>query len=177
MRIEQKALTFIHVHWRLNQIKEVDKVRIWDPFSEMEQTMRELQPVLENLLLGGGTSTRPVAFLPGKAARAYPRINVNEDQENVYVEAVAPGISAEALQITVVGNTLTISGEKPGPGGMPVEAFYANERAAGKFVRTIEVPVEVDSNRTEALYANGVLTITLPKAEKVKPKQIQVSVN
>ena len=118
-----------------------------------------------------------VAFLPGRAARAYPLVNVGEDRDNVYVEALAPGIDPQALNLTIVRNTLTISGEKIGPRDVPAEAYHRSERAAGKFLRTIELPTEVDSNRVQARYANGLLMVTLPKAETAKPKQIQIEVS
>ena len=74
-------------------------------------------------------------------------------------------------------NRLTLSGEKSRtPGEIKPEAFHRNERASGKFVRTIDLPVEVDEARIQAEYKNGLLMITLPKAEKARPKQINVRV-
>ena len=153
-------------------------MRMFDPFREMEALRREIDRAFGNVSPGaapGGAGT--VAFLPGRAARAYPLINLSEDRDNVYVEALAPGIDPQALNVTVVGNTLTLSGEKSGLRDIAAEAYHRNERAAGRFVRTVDLPVEVDSDKVQAQYTNGLLTITLPKAEAAKPQQIQVTVS
>jgi HSP20 family protein len=117
------------------------------------------------------------AFLPGRAARRYPLINFAEDKEAVYVEALAPGVDPSTLDVHVLRNILTISGEKRRvPADVKPEAFHRSERATGKFVRNIELPVEVDEHNVQANYSNGVVTVTLPKTEKARPKQITVQI-
>jgi HSP20 family protein len=72
---------------------------------------------------------------------------------------------------------LTLSGEKRRVAGdIKADAFHREERAAGKFVRSIELPTDVDDNKVKAEYKNGLLLISLPKSEKAKPKQISVQV-
>jgi HSP20 family protein len=91
---------------------------------------------------------------------------------------VAPGIDPESLNLTVVRNDLTISGEKKRlPSEIKPEMFHREERATGKFVRTITLPVEIDDNKISAEYKNGLILITMPKSEKAKPRQIQVQVS
>jgi HSP20 family protein len=81
------------------------------------------------------------------------------------------------MNVTALQNRLTISGEKSKVAeDIKPEAFHRNERASGKFVRTIDLPVEIDEARIQAEYKNGLLVVTLPKAEKAKPKQINVKV-
>ena len=142
----------------------------WNPFQEMEVLRREIDRIFDSF----GPRTRPVfrtAFLPGRAAREY------EDKEAVYVEALAPGVDPASLNLTTTRNTLTLSGEKQGlPGEVKSEMLHRNERAAGKFLRSIELPVEVDENKVKADYKNGLLVVTLPKAEKAKARQISVQV-
>jgi HSP20 family protein len=152
-------------------------MRAWEPFRELEALRREIDRTFNSYLPGTSTNGAQVSFLPGRAARRYPLVNVGEDQDRVYVEALAPGIDPDAINLTVVRNTLTISGEKRAPAVGAPESFHRNERAAGKFVRTVDLPVEVDSDKVSARYRNGLLTVTLPKAEAAKPKQIQVTVN
>jgi len=95
----------------------------------------------------------------------------------VYVEALAPGADPQSFNISVVGDTLTLSGEKRRAAGeVKPEAFHREERAAGKFVRNIELPVEIDESKVKAEYKNGLLLITAPKSEKAKPRQISVQV-
>ncbi len=151
------------------------RTRGWDPYQEMEALLREYERVRSSNP-GGSTRGSDAAFLPGRAARQYPLINLSEDHDNVYVEALAPGIDPENINLTVVRNTLTIAGEKLSHAGIAPEAVHRSERATGKFIRNVELPVDVDSNKVSARYADGLLTITLPKAEAAKPRQIQVAV-
>jgi HSP20 family protein len=148
----------------------------WDPFYGMEALRREIDRAFED----SGFRAEPVsrvAFLPGRAARRYPLINLSEDKDTIYVEALAPGVGPDSLNLTVVRNVMTISGEKGTiPKEVKPEDFHRSERAAGKFVRNIQLPMEVDESRMKAEYKNGLLVVSLPKAEKAKPKQITVEV-
>jgi len=150
----------------------------WDPFREMESLRREIDRALENL--GAGRWSSPFSrfsFLPGRSARAYPLLNVSDDEENVYIEALAPGINPDTLKITVVRDQLTIAGEKMTmTENVKPESYHRNERAAGKFMRTISLPFAVNDEKIKAEYKEGLLWITLPKAEEAKPKQIAINV-
>ena len=149
----------------------------WNPWQTLEALRREIDRVFDE----SGSRTAPfsrAAFLPGRAARRYPLINLYEDKDAVYVEALAPGVDPSTLNLNVQGNTLSISGEKRRVAGdVQPEAFHRSERATGNFVRHIELPIEVDENKVQADYKHGLLNITLPKAEKAKPKQIAVQVS
>ena len=146
-----------------------------NPFAEMDALRREIDRVFEGY---GGRGQRPFryAFLPGSAARAYPLMNVSEDAEAVYVEALAPGVDPETLDVSLERNVLTISGEKKSLRGVNPDAYHRSERATGRFVRTLRLDSEVDDGKIGAEYANGLLLITLPKAETAKPRQITVTV-
>jgi HSP20 family protein len=69
---------------------------------------------------------------------------------------------------------LTISGEKKSPEGVKPEAYHRSERSAGRFLRTLELPTDIDSEKVKATYTDGILTVTLPRPEAAKPKRIQV---
>ena len=144
------------------------------------QTLDTLRREIDRVFNETDSRSEPffrTAFLPGRAARRYPLINLYEDKEAVYVEALAPGVDADTLSLSVVGNTLSIAGEKRRVAGdVKPEAFHRSERATGKFVRHIELPVAVDEDKVQADYKHGLLTVTLPKTEKAKPKQIAVQV-
>jgi HSP20 family protein len=104
-------------------------------------------------------------------------VNVAEDAENVYLEALAPGLDAEKLDISVVRNQITISGEKaPVTENVAQEKVHRAERASGRFVRTFTLPSEIDDAKVSAEYKAGILRVTLPKSEAAKPKKIAVSV-
>lgn len=148
----------------------------WDPFLEMESLRRDIDRAFQDFGITQGEGNR-VAFLPGRGPRRYPLINLSEDKENIYIEALTPGVDPQSLDISVLRNRLTLSGEKLRiPADVKPEAFHRSERSSGKFVRTFDLPVEVDDERIQAHYKNGLLLITLPKAEKVKPRQVTVKV-
>jgi HSP20 family protein len=147
-----------------------------DPFSGLDALRREIDKTFEEFWSDRSPRTWRGAFLPGRAARQYPLVNLSEDKDKLYVEALAPGVDPKTLDLSVVQGTLTITGEKPGLAQVSAEAYHRNERAAGRFVRTIELPAEVDAEKVHADYRNGLLLVTLPKSEKAKPKQIPISV-
>ena len=148
---------------------------IWGPFADLDELRRELERTLQDAWAERPRAWRG-AFLPGRAARQYPLVNVSEDPANVYVEGLAPGVEPKSLDLTVIQGSLVIRGEKPGLAQVTAEAYHRNERAAGRFVRSIELPAEVDAARIRAEYRNGLLLITLPKSEAAKPRKIEVSV-
>lgn len=147
----------------------------WGSTEGMDSLRREIDRAFEDF---GLRTFPPVgsAFLPGRAARGYPLMNIYEDSDNLFVEALAPGVSPESLKVSVVRNSLTVTGEKQAATEVKSEAFHRNERAAGAFTRTIDLPVEVDESKVKADYKDGVLLLMLPKAEKAKPKRINVQV-
>src|SRR5438105_7544163 len=109
----------------------------WNPWQEMERVRREIDRAFEQVGGRHGGHTFPTAFLPGRAARAYPLVNVSEDANALYVTALAPGLDPTALQLTVQDNRLTMTGEKQRvTAEVQPEAFHRSERAAGTFVRT-----------------------------------------
>ena len=148
----------------------------WSPWHTLETVRRELDKVFDD----SGTRTEPsfrTAFLPGRAARRYPLMNLYEDKDAVSLEALAPGVDPATLDLSVVGNTLSLTGEKRRVAGdVKPEAFHRSERATGTFVRHLQLPVEVDENNVHADSKDGLLMVTLPKAEKAKPTQIAVQV-
>jgi HSP20 family protein len=146
-------------------------VAAWDPFGEFDRLRRDFERAANELGLRPG---QRLAFLPGRAARQYPLINLHDDGDQLQLEALAPGVDPAKIEVTVVGNRLTISGEKDGPANIPSERMHRAERAAGRFVRTIDLPVEVDPERVEAIYKNGLLCLTLPRSAAARPRRIQI---
>jgi HSP20 family protein len=149
---------------------------IMNPLGELDALRRELDRAVQGFWADRGPQHWRVAFLPGQGARQYPLVNVSEDEANLYVEALAPGVDPKTLELSVLQNQLTIKGEKPGLGQVAAEAYHRSERAAGRFVRTIELSVAVDDAQVRADYRHGLLMVTLPKSEVAKPKQIPVRV-
>ncbi|MCL5110355.1 MAG: Hsp20/alpha crystallin family protein [Chloroflexi bacterium] len=147
----------------------------YNPFGDIEVLRREIDRTFEDFWGGRQPRSWRVAFLPGQASRRYPLVNLYEDKDNFFVEALAPGIDPDSLELTVDNGVLTISGEKKEPQDVAEEAYHRSERAAGKFARRVELSGTVDVDTVKADYKNGVLMITLPKAPEAKPRQISVS--
>ena len=97
-------------------------------------------------------------------------LDVYEEADKYVVEAVLPGLKAEDVDVSVQGNTLTISGELPAFGGEG-RNYLLRERASGKFTRTLTLPVEIEADKVEAAFHDGILDLTLPKAPQYKPKK------
>ena len=148
----------------------------WNPFTDLDQLRRDIDHAFEELA-SAEAPTHRVVFLPGRGPRRYPLVNMLEDKDNLYVEALTPGVDPQSLNVMVMQGRLTVSGEKSRVAAdVKPEAFHRSERASGKFVRTFDLPVEVNEERIEAEYKNGLLIVTLPKAEKAKPRQVNVKV-
>jgi len=108
------------------------------------------------------------------APAAGPHLNVREDDHAIHVEADLPGVDPAKIDVTVTeGNHLAIRGERQLP-DIAGATWVRQERASGEFLREISLPALVNADAVEARYENGVLTLTLPKHEAVKPRKIEV---
>jgi len=107
--------------------------------------------------------------------KAWPAIDVAEKDNAIVVRAEVPGCTPEDIDISVYGETLTISGEKKTSNEENSEGYYHMESCYGAFRRDVTLPTDVDPEKVEARCENGVLSITLPKAEKSKARKIKVT--
>ncbi len=105
-----------------------------------------------------------------------PALDVHEDKDNLTVKAELPGMKKEDIEISLHDGSLSISGERKGESRHEDAEICRSERFFGRFQRTVSLPTAVDSNKVKAQYKDGVLTVTLPKTEEAKPKQIDVTV-
>ena len=146
---------------------------IWNFLREME----DLQSQLGELTKKSSFTNWPrVAFLPGLSGRHFPLMNISTNDDNVIVEALAPGLDTDSLKVTAIRDKLTISGEKA-KAKVADEKFHRCERSAGRFTRTVELPMAIEPDKVEAEYSNGILKIQLPKAEESKPRQIDIKID
>jgi HSP20 family protein len=104
-----------------------------------------------------------------------PALDLYQSNDNVIAVVELPGMRKEDIEISLHDGTLTISGERRRENSSNDEKAERTERYIGTFRRSIALPTRVDANQVSATYRDGILTVTLPKAEEVKPKQIQVS--
>ena len=111
---------------------------------------------------------------PFLAQGRWPALDIGENEDAFTVKAEVPGCKAEDIDISVQGNTLTITGEKKHEEEKKEECYYHVERSYGSFRRDLNLASEVDADRIKAVCENGVLTLTLPKSEKAKPVKVEV---
>ena len=137
----------------------------WRPLRELEEWERRLDD-----LFG-----RPLWRLPVEERGWMPAVDVFEKEDKFVVKAELPGMKEEDVDVSVIGDTLSIKGEKKTETEIKDENYYRCERSYGSFYRSIPIPSNVDANKIEASFEDGVLEVALPKSAKVKPKKIAVS--
>ena len=103
-----------------------------------------------------------------------PAVDLHEDKDNVVVRAELPGMTKEAIGISLHEGVLTLSGERKFDEPSQDAAVCRSERFVGRFQRTLSLPAPVNPDKVTATYRDGILTVTLPKTEEAKPKQIAV---
>jgi HSP20 family protein len=106
-----------------------------------------------------------------------PAIDVQEDKDNYSVRVELPGLKREDIQVSLDDGALVISGERHGEKVEEGVEIHRQERFYGKFQRALTLPVPVAAEKVKAQYKDGILTVTLPKTEEAKPKQIDISAN
>jgi len=115
-------------------------------------------------------------FWPENSLKVVPAINLCETEDAFQVTAELPGLSKEDITITLENSILSISGEKKEENEDKGKNYYRVERSYGKFHRAFELPGVVNRDKIEADYIDGILNISIPKAEEAKPKQIEIKV-
>src|SRR3954453_2106942 len=106
-----------------------------------------------------------------------PALDLYQTHDNFVAQIELPGMRKEDIEISLHDGTLTIAGERKSQTESNGDSATRTERFTGKFCPTIPLPTRVDANKVNATYKDGILTVTLPKAEEAKPKQIQVNVS
>lgn len=135
------------------------------PFADFESVRREMLRLLD--AVAGDT-------FGDVGAGVYPPMNITQDDDNFYVRAEVPGIKPTELAISALRNRVSLAGKREIQREHERVSYHRRERAEGFFNRTVTLPTEVDAQRVDAKYSDGILTITLPKAEEGKPRQITV---
>ena len=105
-----------------------------------------------------------------------PALDVYEDKDNLYVRAELPGMKREDINLTLHDGSLSVSGQRKSEDKFKDSEVYRSERFFGRFQRTVTLPAPVEAEKVKAQYKDGILTVTLPKAEEAKPKQIDVNI-
>jgi HSP20 family protein len=153
----------------------MSKIVRWNPMREASELFNEFDRVFESPLYrsrwGMPMRTNDVV---GSWSLA---LDVAEKGDVFTIKASLPGINPEDLNVTLEDNVLTVQGEVKEDETIEEETYHLRERRFGSFSRSLRFPVPVNANEIVAAYENGVLTLTVPKAEQVKPKRIEIKTN
>lgn len=139
----------------------------WAGFGRLSDLRNEIDRLFELPLASLSQSTQLLSDWT-------PALDVHEDKNNIIVKAELPGMKKEEIEISLHDGSLSISGERKAEQKYADAEVYRAERFVGRFQRTLALPSAVAVEKVKAQYKDGVLTITLPKTEEAKPKQIEV---
>ena len=139
----------------------------WDPFQDALSLREAMDRLFENSLV------RPGGLGPLVGRGWALPIDVYTEGDNYVIEAALPGLNPEAVNVSVLGNQVSISGEYPA--AAEGRQYLFRERPFGRFERVVTLPTELDAEHTEAHYEHGLLRLVVPKAETARPKRIALT--
>jgi len=140
----------------------------WHPFTELMSLRQAMDRLFEDSFV------RPSRVLAAFGETAMPALDVYQTPNEVVVKAALPGVKSEDVSIDITGDTLTIKGEHKAEQEVKKEDYLYQERRYGSFSRSVVLPSGLKPDKAEATMEDGVLTVTIPKAEEVKAKTIKV---
>ena len=144
---------------------------IWEPFGSLR---RDMERLFEEFSREWGWS--PPAAL-GAGMVTSPRVDVSETETELKIEAELPGVDEKDVEVVLSNGRLTIKGEKKQETEEKKKDYHLVERSYGSFARTVGLPFEADADQVKASFANGVLTVTLPKPPEVKAKEKKIQIS
>ncbi len=150
---------------RVNQADPVRRLR-----SEMDELFGNF---FEEFPLSAVWGRNPAGF--GEFGGGFPALNLSEDEKNLYAEVEVPGMKMDDLEVSVLGDQLTVKGkvEQASESGDKV-TWHRRERRSGSFSRAVTLPVEIDADKVHAELNHGILKVSMPRAASVLPKRIEV---
>lgn len=143
-------------------------MKIYEPFRDLVSMRDDMDRLFETFF--GSEHADPDNYWR-------PAIDIEENNGNLMVKAEIPGMAKDDIKVSVQDDMLTISGEKTRENEHKDKTVHRIERCYGQFRRMIRLPAAVDADKVKATYKDGVLNVTLPKPESIKPKNIDVQIN
>ena len=146
-------------------------VQRWDPFNDM----RQLQNAMDKMWRRVGTNSQDSSENPEIEAWAVP-LDVTRNGDDTVIRASMPGVAPDDIEVSIEDNVLTIKGQTSGEHQDEGDTYLMRERRTGSFHRALRLPESVDPDKVAPRYEHGVLTITVPKAEEKRARQLTVQV-
>ena len=141
----------------------------FEPFRDLAGVQQEVNRLFDSFF------GRPATVSTGERMWV-PVCDMYETKDDLHVTFELPGVREKDIHLNIQGDLLTLKGERKWETEVPDEGYHRLERVYGKFERTVALPVPVQGDKVKATYRDGVLAITLPKAEEVKPKQVKIDI-
>jgi len=141
--------------------------QLLDPFRDLGEMPSEMNRVFDSFF--GRT--------PAGMERIWaPAVDMYETKDELVMKAELPGLNEKDIHLSITGDVLTLRGERQWNEDTKQESYYRGERWFGRFERSLPLPIPVQADKVKASYRDGVLTVSLPKAEEIKPKEIKIDV-
>jgi HSP20 family protein len=157
--------------------KETKALAPWRPFMDLTRWDSEMDRMMEDFF---GRSMRPwwpARRLRGDGEITAPVVDVYEEKDEVVVKAELPGLDKKDIEVNISDSELTLKGQKNKEEEIEEENYYRRERSYGDFLRSVELPTDVQADKVKASFKNGILEVRVPKTEEAKTKTIKVKIN
>jgi len=138
----------------------ITKTLSFDPFSQVRNLQREMNRLFED---------------SGSSNEAFPAVNMWSNEKEVVLSAEIPGMDPKDINISVKGDEMLFEGERKADEPGEKAKYHRRERGYGKFIRAFRLPFNVDAGKVSAVYKNGIVKVTMPRAEESKPRKISIS--
>jgi HSP20 family protein len=156
--------------------KETKAVAPWRPFMDLARWDRDMERMMGDFF--GRRPWWPERWFRTEGVElTAPVVDLYEEKDDIVVKAELPGIDKDNIEVNLADHTLTIKGEKKKEEEIKEENYYRSERSYGSFVRTLELPKDVHTDKVKATFKNGILEVRLPKTEEAKAKEVKVKVD
>jgi HSP20 family protein len=158
--------------------KEARELAPWRPFADLTGWERDMERMMDNFF-----DRRMRPWWPERWFRtegmltSAPALDVYEEKDDLVIKAELPGMEKDNVEVSLTDHTLTIKGEKKKEDEVKEEKYYRSERSYGSFVRSLQLPTDVQADKIKASFKNGILEVRLPKTEEAKTKEIKVKVD
>jgi HSP20 family protein len=158
--------------------KEKRELAPWRPFADLTGWERDMERMMDNFFDRRMRPWWPERWFRTEGSLTnVPALDIFEEKDDLVVKAELPGMEKDDVEVNLTDHTLTIKGEKKKEDEVKEEKYYRSERSYGSFVRTLQLPADVQADKVKASFKNGILEVRLPKTEEAKTKEIKVKVD
>jgi HSP20 family protein len=156
--------------------KETKAVAPWRPFMDLTRWERDMDRMMDDFFGRRMRPWWPERWARGDGEITTPALDVYEEKDEIVVKAELPGMDKDDIEVNISDSELTLKGEKRKEEKIEEKDYYRCERSYGGFLRSVELPADVQADKVKASFKNGILEIRMPKTEEAKTKEIKIKV-